>query len=120
VIYLASPYSDPDPVVRERRFDAACRAVATLLRQGKTVFAPVVYTHPIARLGLPLDWAFWQPHDLEFLTRCRELVVLKLDGWQQSVGVQAEIAAARALGKPVSFLAAAGGSQGDGKHEEER
>jgi hypothetical protein len=31
--------------------------------------------------------------------------VLKLDGWQQSHEVQAEIAAARALGKPVTFLA---------------
>ena len=27
-----------------------------------------------------------------------------LDGWQQSVGVQAEIAIARELGKPVTYL----------------
>jgi len=35
---------------------------------------------------------------------CGEVVVLKLSGWQESIGVQAEIAAARALGKPVTFL----------------
>jgi hypothetical protein len=32
------------------------------------------------------------------------VVVLMLDGWEQSRGVQAEIAIARELGKPVSFI----------------
>ena len=105
-IYLASPYSHPDPAVREFRFEAACRAAAELMRSGKSVFSPIVSSHPLCRYGLPLDWQFWQRHDLTFLTLCNELIVLKLDGWEQSVGVQAEIAAARALGKPVSFLSA--------------
>jgi hypothetical protein len=32
MIYLASPYSHPDPLVRKARFDAACRATADLIR----------------------------------------------------------------------------------------
>ncbi len=35
---------------------------------------------------------------------CDKVVVLMIDGWKESVGVQAEIAIARELGKPVSFL----------------
>jgi hypothetical protein len=31
MIYLASPYSHPDPLVREQRFRDACRATASLL-----------------------------------------------------------------------------------------
>ncbi len=31
-----------------------------------------------------------------------------LDGWRESVGVQAEIAIARELGKPVTFLSVNG------------
>jgi hypothetical protein len=31
-------------------------------------------------------------------------IVLTLPGWRESVGVQAEIAIARELGKPVTFL----------------
>jgi len=104
--YLASPYTHADPYVREARFDAACRAAAALIRQGKVVFSPVCHSHPICRFGLPGDWQFWQGQDLKFLEMCNEVVVLKLDGWQQSVGVQAEIAKARALGKPVTFLSA--------------
>ncbi|GIW55540.1 MAG: hypothetical protein KatS3mg082_1944 [Nitrospiraceae bacterium] len=34
MIYLASPYSHPDPAVREERFHAACRAAAALLLAG--------------------------------------------------------------------------------------
>ena len=104
MIYLCSPYTHADPAVREARFDAACRAAAALICQGKTVFAPVAHSHPLCRFGLPGDWGFWQRFDLEHLAVCDEVVVLKLDGWQQSRGVQAEVARARALGKPVSFL----------------
>jgi hypothetical protein len=50
----------------------------------------------------------WQRHDHRYLEACDEVVVLMLDGWQQSIGVQAEISAARELGKPVTFLSAAG------------
>jgi len=106
LIYLCSPYTHPDGAVRQARFEAACRAAATLIRQGKIVFSPIAHSHAICRYGLPLDWRFWRRHDLALLALCDEVVVLKLDGWQQSVGVRAEIAAARTLGKPVEFLAA--------------
>ncbi|HUT91256.1 MAG TPA: DUF1937 family protein [Thermoguttaceae bacterium] len=105
MIYLCSPYTHPDPAVVEQRFEAACRAAAALIRQGKTVFSPVAHSHSICRFGLPGDWGFWERHDLEHLAVCDEVVVLKLDGWQQSRGVQAEVAQARAMGKPVTFLA---------------
>jgi len=104
MIYICSPYSHPDPAVREARFQAACRAAAELMRRGNIVFSPIAHSHGIAQYGLPKDWQFWEPHDLQHLAVCREVVVLKLDGWQQSQGVQAEIAMARALGKPVSFI----------------
>jgi len=105
LIYLASPYTDPDPVVITRRYEAACRAAAELIRQGKTVFSPICHSHGIARYGVPIEWGFWQRHGRRFLEVCDEVVVLMLNGWQESVGVQAEIAIARELGKPVTFLA---------------
>ena len=56
MIYLASPYSHPDPAIREARFDAACRVTAEQIRAGQPVFAPVVMGHPLVRYGLPGDW----------------------------------------------------------------
>jgi len=106
VIYLASAYTHADPAVRQERFDAACRAAATLIRVGKTVFSPIAHSHTLCQFGLPLDWQFWQRHDRRYLEVCDEIVVLMLDGWRESVGVQAETAIAQGLGKPVSFLTA--------------
>ena len=103
MIYLATPYSHPDPSMREARFQAACRATAELMRAGKTVYSPVVHSHPLTKYGLPSDWGFWERHDRRFLEVCDEVAVLMLDGWRESAGVQAEIKIARELGKPVTF-----------------
>lgn len=105
MIYLASPYSHPDPAVREARFQQVCRAAAALIRAGRPVFSPIAHSHPIAAYGLPTDWAFWESLLRNYLGRCDELVVLIMDGWRESVGVTAEITIATELGKPVSYLA---------------
>lgn len=104
MIYLASPYSHPDPAVREQRLREACRAAAALLRAGHAVVSPIAHSHALVEHGLPNDWSFWELHDRELLARCDEVLVLQLDGWIESVGVQAEIAMARELGKPLQFL----------------
>jgi nucleoside 2-deoxyribosyltransferase len=108
MIYLASPYSHPDPAVREQRYRAVCRATAALLRAGLVVFSPIAHSHALVQYGLPTEWPFWERIDHAYLERCDLLVVLMLDGWKASVGVQAEIAIARELGKPVSYLEAPG------------
>jgi len=105
MIYLASPYSHPDPAVRAERYRAACRATAALLLAGQPVFSPIAHGHPLVEYGLPADWTFWQRYDRELLARCDEVVVLVLAGWRESVGVREEIRIARELGKPVRYLA---------------
>jgi nucleoside 2-deoxyribosyltransferase len=105
MIYLASPYSHPDPSVREERFRAACRAAAALFRAGHFLISPIAHSHVLVEHGLPGDWTFWQRFDRALLARCDALFVLMLDGWEESVGVQAEIRIARELGKPVRYLA---------------
>ena len=102
MIYLASPYTHADAGVREERFRAACRAAATLMRQGHVVFAPIVHGHPLVAEGLPIEWPWWERFDREHLSRCDEVVVLMLDGWESSAGVQAEIRIAAESGKPPS------------------
>ncbi len=104
MLYLASPYTHRDPRVREARFDAACRATANMVRTGQVVFSPVVHSHPLVRFDLPTDWEYWERCDREYLRHATELVVLKLDGWRESVGVQAEIDLALDMGLPIRFL----------------
>ena len=108
--YLASPYSDPDPVVREARYRFVCAATASLLQEGFQVFSPIVQSHPLIAWGLPTEWSFWEPFDRWLLQQCQELWVLQLTGWKQSVGVQKEIEYARAFGIPIRYLQPVGGT----------
>ncbi|HEY0984826.1 DUF1937 family protein [Schlesneria sp.] len=104
MIYLASPYSHPHRIVRERRFQDASRATACLLRSGLNVFSPIVYGHPLVAHGIPTDWICWEVFGRAYIERCDSLLVLTLEGWEESVGVTAEIEIAHQLGKPVNYL----------------
>jgi hypothetical protein len=103
MIYLASPYSHPDSAVRHGRFDAACAAAAALMRAGHLVYSPVAHGHPLTQHSLPGHWSFWERHARWHLERCDEVVVLMLDGWGISEGVQAEIQIATELEKVVWY-----------------
>ena len=93
LVYLASPYSHPDPAVREWRYQQAIRATAYLIRRGLVPFSPIVHSHPMACLGGDLagDWSFWRRQDEMFMDACGAIVVLMLPGWRESAGVKAEI-----------------------------
>ena len=76
MIYLASPYTHPDPRVHEARFDAACVAAAALVRARHVVFSPIVHGHPLARFALPIEWEYWERFDREYLRRCDGVVAV--------------------------------------------
>lgn len=103
--YLATPYSHRDAPVREQRYRAACAIAAVMTARGDLVYSPVAHGHGIARSGrLPVSWEFWQRLDLRMLRACDSLTVACVAGWEDSHGVQSEIAAAREMGLPVRFV----------------
>ena len=104
MIYLASPYTHVDAAVRESRFDAACLATSALMRAGLSVYSPIVHSHPLVRFGLPIEWEFWKAHDCEHLRRSDKVVVLTLDGWEESRGVRAEVELAIDLDLPIRYM----------------
>jgi len=107
VIYLASPYSDVNPEVRQQRFEAACKAAARLMNGGRIVFCPVAHSHGIAELGFATrDWEFWRVQSLAMLRLATELMVLKLPGWDVSVGINAELMHAKTMGMPIRYMEA--------------
>lgn len=105
MIYLASPYSHPDPTVRQERFEQACSCVAHFAERNEAViYSPIVHSHAIVQAGhAPADLAFWMAHDLHMLRLAEKLFVLQIDGYRESVGVRIEIAAAEAMGTPVEY-----------------
>ena len=104
MIYLASPYTDSNEMVMEQRFEAACKQTALLNGAGIWVFSPIVHGHPLTAYGLPHVYEFWKRYNRVFIQWCKELWVLELDGFEESVGVRDEMVVAVDLGKPVRFI----------------
>lgn len=120
LIYLASPYLYRKPknegeteddyegrckLVQELRYQQAIDATAELMKKEKVVYSPIVATHPIAvKHKLPMGSEYWMKFDRVIIAKCDELYVLKLDGWEESLGVQEEIQIARKMGIPVKYL----------------
>lgn len=107
LIYLATPYSHPNPEVMEQRFRAVNKVAAKLMEQGLHIFSPISHSHPISIEGnLPTNWEYWESYDRVFLNASQKLIVLKLDGWEESVGVAAEIRIAGELGIDIEYIEA--------------
>ncbi len=53
---------------------------------------------------LPKGWEFWAAYDLTFIKWCDKVYVYMQDGWEESVGVTAEIAIAKELNKPIIYI----------------
>ena len=105
MIYLASPYSSPDPAVMQDRYERALAVAAMLTNKGQVVYSPIVHYHPMACVhDLPRDFSFWAKINFWMISRADSLYVLKLGGWQESVGVAAEIDYARKMRKQVVYL----------------
>jgi hypothetical protein len=108
ILYLAAPYSHSDEEVRLLRYHTITAAAARLISDGFVVFSPITMTHPIDQIladqGSTLGSDYWVDFDESFMHFCSEIVVLKLDGWQDSRGVQREIAFFKAHGRPIRYL----------------
>ena len=105
LIYLASPYSHPDADVRRDRFERVCVAAGLLLENGHLVYSPIAHSHSIAELSyMATGWVDWSRLDAEMLRRCDRVIVLMIDGWEESKGIMAEVALAEQMGMRVTYM----------------
>ena len=105
IVYLGVPYSDSDERVMEERFEAVTDKTGELMNAGHIVYSPITACHPVAKkCALPRTWDYWEQLDRTFIAWADEVWILKLDGWEKSTGVNAEIGIAKELGKPVKYI----------------
>ena len=100
-VYLASPYSDPDHRVRQRRHDAVLAAVCRLRTPETLIFSPIVASHSYVLAGAKGSWEDWEVEDRHAILARDELWIYRLPGWGLSAGVQCEITIARDAGKTI-------------------
>lgn len=103
--YLASPYSHPDPTVRQDRYEKVNAFAARLSKEYNiTVIEPICSGHAKTHLGLSTSFDYWQKSCELFLTHSDGMIVLQLDGWDTSKGVQSEIKFAKEWSIPIVYV----------------
>lgn len=104
-VYLAHPYTHPDPAVMESRFQSANRIAGYLMQRGLIVFSPISHTHPIACCcDLPRGWVYWHTFDRLYLDAASAMYVVMAEGWQKSKGIAGEIEIMHSLRKSIRYL----------------
>lgn len=104
MIYVGSPYTHPDRFVQEKRYLDVSIYTGYLMSKGNIAFSPIAHCHDIARYcKLPTDFEFWKHYCLSLLEKADAMVVLMLEGWEDSKGLTAEIKYAHSLGVPISY-----------------
>lgn len=100
-IYLASPYSHPDPRVRRERYFAAQDCVTWMLARKIWVYSPIVHCHFMAiDHELPKDATFWREYNRVMLKSAVALWILQISGWMDSEGVYDEVESAEEFNLP--------------------
>lgn len=103
--YLGQPFGHTEESVMEYRYKAALRTTRWLLHHGIHVYSPIVYGYHLIKDD-PEMIALWKGGGSAFLVnkiremdernvlKSSELIVLKLEGWQQSYGLDHEMSLA--------------------------
>lgn len=100
-IYLASPYTAEDPLLRETRYQLSVYASAVLVNAGYIVYSPIAYTHVMAtKYNIqPTNSDWWLTFDESFVKDWATVIaVLMIPGYKQSSGVNLELEWAREEG----------------------
>jgi hypothetical protein len=91
--------------VEWQRYDAACRATAHFIKQGHPVVSPIAHSHVLhVTYGCGGNWETWQSIDKALIAASDAVLVLMLDGWRESGGIEAEVKFACSLGIPVEYV----------------
>ena len=104
IFYIAGPYSNPNPQMMQLHYELLTEYATRQTRDGYVVFSPITHSHELARYGTPTTWAFWKQIDEEFLKRAAAMIVVKLTGWEKSIGVTGEREFCEQWGIPIFYV----------------
>lgn len=103
--YIATPYTRYCKGLEEA-WKAACCVTAEFIRRGVPVYSPIAHTHPVAIYGGidPVDHALWMKADQAVMEAASDLYVIQMPGWNESKGVEMEIAEFKRTQKPITYF----------------
>jgi len=105
LIFLGAPYSHKDESVTDGRMKIFCRVVEYLINQGALVHSPLLM-HMVRKEcpKIPGTWEYWESYAQRLMVFSDLYVVIKLEGWDSSVGVKGELELAKKCKLPIMGL----------------
>ena len=106
LIYLAGPYSTPDPKERNKRVKTLAKVAGKLIKDKDVyVFSPITHGHPInLSVKESIGYDYWLAFDKALLDTCDEMWIADLPGWENSKGIAEEINHCNTNGKPIRMV----------------
>lgn len=103
--YLASPYSKYKAGL-EIAFIHVSNVAGELLKHGVHTYCPISHTHPIACYGgLDLySHDMFMPLDEQFMKNAHGMLIVEMEGWDKSYGIQLEIDFFKQKNRPIYNL----------------
>jgi len=103
--YLAAPYSHPSKEIVAQRMELLEKVDAKLTAAGLFTVTPLS-KHYILRHDNKVgsDWDYWKEYSKVLMRACYCVIVIRMDGWGSSVGVQDEIKLAADRGLKVFYI----------------
>ena len=91
LIYVACPYWDNDPKVRDERVEISGILTSGFIENGLFAYSPLVHCANLVKYAPNIREDRWRDFGMQMMKKCDILYVLELDGWKVSKGVTAEI-----------------------------
>lgn len=102
LVYVGSPYTSQFQETMQTRFEAASEYTAFLLNNNIHAWSPIAHCHPIAvEYELPRSFDFWGDYNKNQIKRCDLVLIMTIQGWKISAGVQQEIEFAQNINMPI-------------------
>lgn len=108
--YVAGPYTarledgSEDHARTAERMRIFCLCVGAMMGLGIKSASPLMMHLVRQHTALPGDWAYWGDYSMVMLKKCDVMVVLKIEGWEQSTGVKEEMLIAAENDVPIIFV----------------
>lgn len=105
--YLSQPYNGTDEQ-KKYRFEMGATVCLNFLKKQIAVFSPIVHNHTL--MIMAQDFTVeerrntFMPFDFAMLGQSRGMLLLKLEGWEQSYGVKLEIEYCQQHQIPIHYL----------------
>lgn len=105
--YISNPYNGTEEQ-KEQRAQIAAEVCGFLLKKGIYAWSPIVHNHAMMKTfnQFTLEERRTKILDFDFslLKSSKGMIVLKIEGWDQSYGVKAEIDLCNQLSIPIKYL----------------